>query len=103
MNVVALLVPLVNVAGAGWNFVPLRILIGEIAIKFAENFRRKRGLHGVAHFFQARPETAQKNVLSAFFLADPPFCQSKINSARKRDTGYQPWEHQEIALDFWFR
>src|SRR5437764_4283891 len=99
MNVIALFVPLINVTGTGWNFVPLRILIGEIAIKFAENFRRKRGLHGVAHFLQARPEIAQKNVLSAFVLADRLFCQIKINPAGKCERDYQRGRHQEIRLD----
>src|SRR5204862_91872 len=81
MNVIALFVPLINVAGAGWNFVPFRILIGEIAIKFAENFRRKRGLHGIAHFLQARPEIAQESFFSVLVFADRLSRQIKINPA----------------------
>src|SRR5258707_4335935 len=99
MNVVALLVPLINVAGAGWNFVPLRILVGEIAIKFSENFRSKRGLHGVAHFLQARPEIAQKSVFSAFVLADRLFGQIEVDPARERESDYQRRRHQEIRLN----
>src|SRR5947208_2466076 len=50
MNVIARFVPLVNVACARWNFVPLRVLIGEIAIKFPKRLRLERGLHRVPDF-----------------------------------------------------
>ena len=70
MNVVALLVPLINFADARRDFVPLRILIGEVAIESAENFRRERGLHRVANFAERRPEIAQKSFLSGFVFAD---------------------------------
>src|SRR5207249_1246152 len=36
VNIIALLVPLVDVATARWNVVPLRILIGKIAVEFPE-------------------------------------------------------------------
>src|SRR5437867_5996310 len=55
MNVIALLVPLINVTGARWNLVPLWILVGEIAIQFAERFRRQRGLHRVPDLAESRP------------------------------------------------
>ena len=58
VNVIALLIPLVNVARARGNFVPLRILIGEIAIKFSERFRLERGLHRMPDFTETRPEVA---------------------------------------------
>ena len=64
LNVSALRVPFVNVAGARRNFVPLRILRGEIAIKLAENFRLQRRLHLVANFLQRRPEVLQENRLA---------------------------------------
>src|SRR5437016_413815 len=41
MDVIALLIPLVNVARARWNVVPLWILIGEIAIEFAKRLGRE--------------------------------------------------------------
>ena len=41
MNVIALLIPLVNIAGARWNLIPLRILVRKIAIQFAKRLRRK--------------------------------------------------------------
>ena len=58
VDVIALLVPLVNFARAGWNFVPLRVLISEIAIEFSECFWPERGLHGVPDFTEIRPEVA---------------------------------------------
>src|SRR5438067_9514453 len=99
LNVIALFVPLINVTGAGWNFVPLRILVGEIAIKLAENFRRKRGLHRVAHFLQARPEIAQKNFFSVLAFANRFFRQIEINPAGEREGDYNRRRHQEIRLD----
>src|SRR4029077_8090097 len=70
MNVVTLLVPMINVARAGWNFVPLRILICKIAIKPAKDYRSKRGLHGVAHLLWARPEIAQESFFPVFVFTD---------------------------------
>ena len=40
VNVIAFLVPLINVACAGRDFVPLRILVSEVAVKSAEHVRR---------------------------------------------------------------
>ena len=99
MNVVALLVPLINVASAGRNFVPLRILIGKIAIKPAKNFRSKRGLHGVAHLLQARPEIAQESFFPVFVFTDWLFCQIEVDPARERESDDQRRRHQEIRLD----
>jgi len=65
----------------------------------AENFRRKRGLHGVAHFLQARPEIAQKSFFSVLVFTDRFFRQIKINPARKRERDHQRGRHQEIRLD----
>ncbi len=42
LDVGALLVPLIDLAGAGGDFVPLRILRGEIAVELAEHFRLER-------------------------------------------------------------
>ena len=83
MNVIALLIPLINVARAGRNFVPLRVLIGEIAIKSSKDFRREGGLHGVTHFGQAGPEIAQKRFFPVFVLADRLFRQIEIDRDRR--------------------
>ena len=87
VNVVALLVPLVDVAGAGRDIVPLRVLIGKIAIEFAESLRRERGLHGVTNFTETRPQIVQKNFVSisvfpqrlAHKVNVHPACQRKRN------------------------
>ena len=99
MNVVALLVPLINVARAGRNFVPLRVLIGKIAIKFSKNFRRKGGLHSVTHFGQAGPEVPQKRFLPVFILADRFFSQVEIDAACEGERDNQGRRHQEIGFD----
>src|SRR5437867_595592 len=41
MNVIALLIPLVNVAGARRNLIPLRVLVRKIAIEFAKSLWRQ--------------------------------------------------------------
>src|SRR5262249_13671725 len=99
VNVVAVLVPLINVARAGGNFVPLRVLIGEIAIKFSKNFRRESGLHGVAHFGQAGPEVAQKYFVSVFVRADRFFGHIEIDAACECERDNQWRGHQEIGFD----
>src|ERR1051325_562637 len=62
MNVIALGIPMINVAGAGWDFVPLRVLTGKIAVKTSKNFGLEGGLHSIADFVQTRPEIAKENV-----------------------------------------
>src|SRR5206468_12011928 len=64
VNVVALLVPLVNVAGARRVFVPFRILIGKIAIEFAASLRRERRLRGLTDFTETWPQIAQERLMT---------------------------------------
>ena len=99
VNVIALLVPLINLAGARRDFVPLRILLGEVAIEPAENFRRERGLHRVADFRQRRPEIAQENVLAVFVLAERFVRQVEIDAAGERKGDDQRRRHEEVRLD----
>ena len=99
VNVIALLVPLINFAGARRDFVPLRILIGEVAIESAENFRRERGLHGVANFLQGRPEIAQESFFAVFVLADRIFRQIEIDPAGERESDDQRRRHEKVRLD----
>ena len=99
VNVIAFLVPLIHFAGARWDFVPLRVLIREIAIKLAEDFRAQRRLHRIAHFFQTRPEIAQKSFFAGFVFADWLFAKIDIHPPGKRERDYQRRRHQEIGFD----
>src|SRR4030095_7599411 len=69
MNVIAFLVPLINVTCARWNFVPLRVLLCEITIEFAERFRCECGLHGVPDLAKSRPEIAKESFFAVLVLA----------------------------------
>src|SRR5438552_7735768 len=64
VDVIAFFIPLINVARARWNFVPLRILTGKIAIELTESFRGERGLHDVPDFAESRPEIAKKRFVA---------------------------------------
>src|SRR6266446_1760146 len=83
MNVITFLVPLVNVTRARWNFVPLRILLCEIAIKFVKRFRRKRSLHRVLDLAESRPEIAQESFFAVLILAEWIAGKIDVNSAGK--------------------
>src|SRR4030095_706966 len=99
VNVIALLVPLVNVAGARRNVVPLRILIGKMAVKFAERFRCERRLHGVPDFAETRPQIAQKDCLSVFVFPQRLVYKVNVHSACERERDYEWRRHEEVCLD----
>ena len=99
VNVVALLVPLINFASARLDLVPLRILICEIAIKPAEDFRLERRLHGVAHVFQAWPEIAQKSFIPFLVSADRLFRKIDIDPSGQREGHHQRRRHEKIGFD----
>ncbi len=48
-------VPAVHVADGGGDFVPGRVLRGEILVQRAEDFRFERAFHRVADFLHGRP------------------------------------------------
>src|SRR5574338_603534 len=64
MDVITVFIPLINVACARRDFVPLRILFCEIAIKFPERFRCERFLHRSLDLRQSRPKIAKKSLFT---------------------------------------
>ena len=99
VDVIALLIPLVNLSRARWYFVPFRILPGEIAVEPAENFRRQRRLHGVANFLEAWPEIAQENFLAIGTFPHRLFRKVEIDAARQGEGDHEGRRHQEIRFD----
>ena len=99
MNVVALLVPLINFAGARRDVVPLRILVGKIAIEFTEHLRFERRLHRVPNFCERRPEVAQKSLLAVFVLADRFLAKIDIDAAGECERDHQRRRHQKVGFD----
>ena len=89
MNVVALLVPLVNLTRARRDISPLRILSGEIAVKPLKNFRRECGLHRVADLLETRPKITQKNFATIRSLAYRVRRKIEIDAARERERNDQ--------------
>ena len=68
LNIRARIIPLISVPNARGDLVPLRVLIGKIAVQFTEHFRLERPLHLVAHLVQAWPKITQKHVRPVFRL-----------------------------------
>src|SRR5882724_9097496 len=99
MNVIAFRVPLVNVARARWNFVPLRILLCEIAIKFAERFRCERSLHRMLDLAKSRPEIAKESFFAVLVLAKRIAGKIDVNSAGEGKGDNQRGRHQKIRFD----
>src|SRR5437870_1672803 len=84
MDVIALFVPVINVAGARWNLVPLWVLPGKIAIKFAKRFGRERGLHDLPDFVERWPEIAQKGFFAVFVFPDRFVREIDMHSTSER-------------------
>ena len=92
-------VPLIHVAGAGRDFVPLRILRGEIVVQLAENFRLQRGLHQVADFLQRRPDVLQENRPAVLARAERLVREVNVHAARERERDDERRRHEEVRLD----
>src|SRR5437899_2582976 len=58
LDVGAIGVPFVNIAGAGWDLAPFGILFGEIPVELLKNVRLQGRLQQFANFLQRRPEVA---------------------------------------------
>src|SRR6202030_3216811 len=89
VNVIALLVPLINFAGARRNFIPLWVLIREIAVKFTEHFWLERRLHRIANLSERRPKIAQEGFFPVFVFADRLFAEIDIDTSGERERDYQ--------------
>src|ERR1043166_3988962 len=70
LDVGALLGPFVNVAGTGGNFIPARILSGEIAIEFLKHVGTQRRLNQLGNFIEAGPEVFEVNVFAVVSFAN---------------------------------
>ena len=97
LNVRARLIPLVGVADARRDFVPLRILIGKVAVQFAEYLRLERALHEVAHLSEAWPKVAQEHVRAVVRLAKRFARQVDVDPPGQRERHDERRRHQEIA------
>src|SRR5262249_24994753 len=92
-------VPLINVACARWNLVPLRILLCEVAIKFAKAFRCECSLHRMLNLAQRRPEIAKEGFFAVFILAKWFAGKIDVNSAGQGKGHNQRRRHQKICFD----
>src|SRR5688500_17643135 len=99
MDVITLLVPLVNLSGTRGDFVPFRVLPGEISIEAAENFRRERGPHCVANFLQTRPQIAEENLVAVGASPHRILGQIEIDTASQGTRDDERGRHQEIRFD----
>src|SRR5438067_2509111 len=77
----------------------IRILLREIAIKFAERFRPKRRLHNIADLAESRPEIAKEGFFAVLIL--PKWVAGKIdmNSTGEGKSDNQRRRHQKIRFD----
>src|ERR1043165_7200128 len=82
-------VPLINISFCGGNFVPLGILLGEIAVELAEDLGLESGLHLVANFLQGGPDLSQINVFAVVAFADRFFAEINVHAASQREGYHQ--------------
>src|SRR5207302_1612686 len=93
MDVIALLIPLVNVARARWNVVPLWILIDEIAIESAKRLRRQSRLHDVPDFAESWPQIAKESFFTVLVPGQRVAGKIDMNSAREGEGHHQRRRH----------
>ncbi len=70
LDVGARAVPLVNLATGRGDFIPLRVLLGEVGVELAIDFRLERGQHGRANFLRQRPDFFEIDVLGVLVLSE---------------------------------
>ena len=98
LDVGGVAVPLVNVAHARRDFVPLRILGREVGVECPEDLGLEGRLQGVAHLGEAGPDVLQEH-RSVRALADGLGGQVLVNPASQREGHHQRRRHQEVGLD----
>lgn len=89
-------VPLEDLADATLDLVPLRILRGEVGVELAEDIGRKRGLHGIAHFFERGPDVLQIDAAAGDKLV---LAQINIDGASDGVGDDERGRHEEVRLD----
>ena len=99
LDVGALAVPIVDLADAGWHFVPLRILVCEAGVEFLENLGLEGGLHFVADFLEAWPDVFQENINAGVVLGDGFLGEVDVHAASERAGDDERWRHEEIGAD----
>ncbi len=99
LDVGALGIPIVDLADAGWHFVPLGILVCEAGIEFLENLRLESCLHFVADFLEAGPDVFQENINADAVFGDGFFGEVDVHTTRERVSDDERWRHEEIGAD----
>ena len=99
MNVGAVGVPLIDVASRGGDFVPLGVLLGEIAVELAKDFGFEGCLHLVANFLQGGPDVLEKDFAAVLALANRFFAQVNVHPARQGKGDHERRRHEEVGLD----
>ena len=93
-----MVVPRVELSGGSRNFVPLGILLGKVAVEFAEDLRLERRLHRGADFLQRRPEITQVDVPAFVVLAQWFLGQVDVDPPGKGKSHHERRRHEEVGL-----
>ena len=99
LDVGALGVPIVDLAEAGWHFVPLWILVCEAGVEFLENLGLEGGLHFVADFLEAWPDVFQENINAGAVFGDWFGGEVDIHAAGERVGDDERGRHEEVGAD----
>ncbi len=92
-------IPFIHRPGAGWDFIPFRVLAGKIAVQSPKDFRRQGRLHLVADFLQGGPNVLQINLAAIPALADGFAAEVNVHPAGKRKSHDEGRGHQKVGLD----
>ena len=99
LNVGALAVPSVGLAGGAGNFVPGGILFGKIAIKPAKDFGLQCGFHSLRDFLVAGPEVAEVNGFAVAIDSKRFLREIDIDSAGEGKGDHEGWRHKEVGFN----
>ena len=89
----------VDVTRGRGDFVPLRILFGEVRVEPAENFRFERGLHLIAHFLERGPDVFEEHRRAGLITTEWLNRQIQVHPTREREGHHERRRHQEVGLD----
>ena len=92
-------IPFIDVAGGGFDLVPLRILVGEAGVEALENIGAERGIHRGLDLGGGGPDVFQENRMSVGAEAEWLGFHIDIDRAGDGEGDDEGRGHEEVRLD----
>ena len=99
LDVGAVAIPLVHVAGAALDLVPLRILVGKAGVETLEHVGLQRCVHRIGDFLAGGPDVGKEDGVTVAAEAEGILGQIDVHGASDGEGDHQRWRHEEVGLD----